>query len=664
MATATVRATIGGSYTRQTKGAYSWTGPLSGTDGIDYLGIGGASSLSNYYSFVRFPSNQINLSKWEITAATLYWYQNYCRRTSSSYTDTFTISAGNLTPSGTNGLTGSTGVIQPSCVYSSYRWMSATFTTGAIAINNGSASGVHFMMSRQPNNLIYAEMAASTSGNQSDSRGNLVPYIVYTYRGKLFTITYNANGGSGAPSSQSYRYATSGSTTLSSTKPTRTGYTFLGWSRSSSATSASYQPGQSWSLSNNSNYTLYAVWKRITYTVSYNDNAPVASPASNMPSSQTKTYGVSLTLSSKVPTRSSSVNDLGYTVNYYYQNGGTDDKSYASITTSYTFIKWNTNSSGSGTSYNPGSSYTSNASITLYAQWSTSTVVGSVQLPTYSGTKAGYKFVGWSTDSNATTPQYSPGAQYTPSKNTDLYAVWKPIKYTLNLHTTPSNSGSASKSPNASYYTYGDSITLLAVPNPGYKFKHWKLYGPDVDGGMIFTTDTELTIRAGTGSYWAFVSDDITVDITAVFERTLIYTEYIYDYDNAKYSIYGPDSCQIGSDSSGNKYITFGLTIAPDCGYMLTGLDYCEVFDDNHTGEWKTLTSGYKWYCSNGESYEFTSQIRLSSDDISGIKIRGVGYWFPRVRKGSQCYIIYKSDGTPLIVLCYDSQKNKWVPCE
>lgn len=71
------------------------------------------------------------------------------------------------------------------------------------------------------------------------------------------TITFNANGGSGGPGSQSVYYGTS--TALSSTKPTRTGYEFLGWSTSSTATSASYSSGSSYSFT--SNTTLYAVWK-------------------------------------------------------------------------------------------------------------------------------------------------------------------------------------------------------------------------------------------------------------------------------------------------------------------------------------------------------------------------------------------------------------------
>ncbi|MBR3975680.1 MAG: RICIN domain-containing protein [Clostridia bacterium] len=72
-----------------------------------------------------------------------------------------------------------------------------------------------------------------------------------------YQITYNANGGSGAPANQSKDY--NEGVTLSSTKPTKSGYTFLGWATSSSATSANYTPGSSYNA--NADLNLYAVWK-------------------------------------------------------------------------------------------------------------------------------------------------------------------------------------------------------------------------------------------------------------------------------------------------------------------------------------------------------------------------------------------------------------------
>lgn len=146
-----------------------------------------------------------------------------------------------------------------------------------------------------------------------------------------YTISYNANGGSGAPGAQTKYYGKN--ITLSSAKPTRSGYTFQGWATSSGG-GVAYASGASYT--SNSNATLYAVWKAITYTVSYNANG-----GSGAPGAQTKTHGVNLTLSGTKPTR-----------------------------TNYTFKGWATSSSATTAAYSAGGTYTTNSNVTLYAVWS------------------------------------------------------------------------------------------------------------------------------------------------------------------------------------------------------------------------------------------------------------------------------------------------------
>lgn len=146
-----------------------------------------------------------------------------------------------------------------------------------------------------------------------------------------YTISYNANGGSGAPSAQTKWYGTN--ITLSSNRPSRTGHSFLGWSTSASATSATYAPGATYTA--NASATLYAVWKANTYTVAYNANG-----GSGAPGNQVKTYGKTLVLSSVKPTR-----------------------------TNYNFRGWGTSASSTSIAYAPGANYTANASATLYAVW-------------------------------------------------------------------------------------------------------------------------------------------------------------------------------------------------------------------------------------------------------------------------------------------------------
>ena len=88
-----------------------------------------------------------------------------------------------------------------------------------------------------------------------------------------YSITYNANGGSGsALSHQNILY--SSNVTLSSNVFTKTGYKHVGWSTSSTATVAQYQLGQTVSKlngENNGTVTLYAVWQKADINVTFDN---------------------------------------------------------------------------------------------------------------------------------------------------------------------------------------------------------------------------------------------------------------------------------------------------------------------------------------------------------------------------------------------------------
>lgn len=145
-----------------------------------------------------------------------------------------------------------------------------------------------------------------------------------------YTVSYNANGGSGAPSAQTKWY---GSTLkLSTATPTRTGYSFLGWSTANDS-SVEYSAGANYTA--NSGVMLYAVWQAHTYTISYNANGGTGAPGN-----QTKTYGVKLKISSAVPTR-----------------------------TNYNFLGWATSASATSPQYAAGGEYSMNSGVTLYAVW-------------------------------------------------------------------------------------------------------------------------------------------------------------------------------------------------------------------------------------------------------------------------------------------------------
>lgn len=90
---------------------------------------------------------------------------------------------------------------------------------------------------------------------------NAAATLYAQWTANTYTVSYNANGGSGAPGNQTKTYGQT--LKLQTAIPTRTNYTFLGWSTSKSATTATYAAGANFTA--NANTTLYAVWKK-SYT--------------------------------------------------------------------------------------------------------------------------------------------------------------------------------------------------------------------------------------------------------------------------------------------------------------------------------------------------------------------------------------------------------------
>ena len=164
--------------------------------------------------------------------------------------------------------------------------------------------------------------------DNDDSATKSVSFNVSVPAWTSYTVSYNANGGSGAPGSQTkWKNQT---LTLSSAKPTRTGYSFLGWSTSSTATSATYSAGGSYTA--NSAATLYAVWE-LAYTKPRITNPSVNRCNSSSVISEDGTYALA-------------------TFNWAC------DKSNPTIK-----IEWDSESGGSGSTEQTGSGTSGQASI-------------------------------------------------------------------------------------------------------------------------------------------------------------------------------------------------------------------------------------------------------------------------------------------------------------
>ena len=318
--------------------------------------------------------------------------------------------------------------------------------------------------------------------------------VTFIYDIDKYTIDFNANGGSGAPTAITKYYGEN--ITIPSTTPTRNGYTFKGWGTTINDTTPKYQPGSTYT--SNSGRTLYAIWESnspSTYTVSYNANG-----GSGAPASQTKTKDVILTLSSIKPTR----------------NG-------------YSFMGWSTSSTATAPTYSAGGSYTDNASVTLYAVWSYNSTPTPTPVTTYTvsynanggsgapasqskteGTnlvlssatpyRSGYRFLGWSTSSTATYPTYYAGSTYSRDASVTLYAVWE--RTSSETYTIRYNANGGSGAPSTQYKTEGIALTLSSVEpsRTGYNFLGWSTsstatsatYSP----GDRYTANTSVTLYA------------------------------------------------------------------------------------------------------------------------------------------------------------------------
>lgn len=154
------------------------------------------------------------------------------------------------------------------------------------------------------------------------------------------------------------------------------------------------------------------------------------------------------------------------------------------------FIGWNTSADGSGTSYSNGQSYSFSASITLYAQWSSSvsysydsvggsntpsggTVSSGTQITLGSpGIRSGYDFNGWY--SSATGITYNAGSTYTVNASTTFTASWTSSGGGGSTFTYSYDSAGGSATPAGGSVASGSNI-ILGSPGTktGYNFDGW-----------------------------------------------------------------------------------------------------------------------------------------------------------------------------------------------
>lgn len=377
---------------------------------------------------------------------------------------------------------------------------------------------------------VYGE---AVSGYGAFTGGDSTATITVTIPAlESHTVSYNANGGAGAPGNQTKWYGTV--LTLSSTVPTRTGYTFKGWATSSTG-SVAYAAGGKYDA--DANVTLYAVWELITYTISYSSNG-----GSGSVKSQIKVYGTDLTLA---------------------------DASSGIYRTDYTLASWNTNAEGTGTGYAPGATYSENAGLSLYAQWAYN--VYEPEAPT--GLSATYKSdtsisLSWSnaaygtahrewagvyidraTDSGSWVQLTSLNAAATSYSDTSVSAGHRYL-YRMRSY----NSAGSTASNSSSYvYTSPTAFTAIAAAKPNLTD-----VSLTVTGVPLWLSGAEFQASADGGATWTAqttrkTSDSVWTD-SAPLAGTVIYRGRAYSTHNG--TLYGPWT-------TSNQVVTICAPLAP-----------------------------------------------------------------------------------------------------
>jgi uncharacterized repeat protein (TIGR02543 family) len=307
-----------------------------------------------------------------------------------------------------------------------------------------------------------------------------------------FTVTFDANGGTGTIAGSVYTAGIAKALTSNTTQITRTGFTFAGWTTNANGTGTTYTNAQSITLF--AGITVYAKWNANTYAVTFGSNTATGSTLSSgvMPN-QNFSAGTPFNLSTSV----------------WYKDG-------------HDFIGWSATTGTASVLYTQNQSVTLFANTTIYAQWAVKvytvtysnnggTGVASVasqnfnhgataitSFATVGGmTRTGYTFGGWAATSTGTVAVTSLS---TTVGNQTLHAIWTPQSFNIVFNGNTSTSGSMSNLSMVS--GTAKALTLNAFSKTGFRFQAWNTVA---NGSGISYVDTQtVTLFSDTSTVTLF----------------------------------------------------------------------------------------------------------------------------------------------------------------
>ena len=312
-------------------------------------------------------------------------------------------------------------------------------------------------------------------GNMDSIATDAITVTLYAqWTASKYTVTYNANGGSGTMETDKATYGAGYVTKANAFS--RTGYTFVGWNEKADGTGTDWTSwiGKSWTWTYTKNITLYAQWTKNSYYLDLNGVLDDKS-AGNITG-----YGTADIYVDGVQ-KANDVTDFYQKIPYGSKYEIKDIK----VVTGHTYVGVH---SGSIT----GTIGTSNVGVVLEFKTNKYTVTfdknngtGTMKDQTFTyGVKqaltvnafsrTGYTFTGWNTKADGSGTTYTDKQEVTSLTAADgatitLYAQWKINSYTL---TYDPNGGTVT--PTSKTLTYGSQYGALPTPSrTGYTFTGW-----------------------------------------------------------------------------------------------------------------------------------------------------------------------------------------------
>jgi len=303
--------------------------------------------------------------------------------------------------------------------------------------------------------------------------GNFTLYARWT--AKSLTVTYDTQGGSSVSSGST---KTGGGISVSPGNPTRTGYTFNGWHANATGGSALTFP---YAHGETGDFTLYAQWSAVTYTITYAKNGATGNLAT---SSETySTGGTAISLPGRGTLTKAGHTFAGWSVggNTPVLSGGYTTTSNVTLSAVWTPISYTI-------TYNPnsGDSTPTQASLTI---GQTFTLANAITRAPSSGIS--YQFAGWD---NGTTIFQAGELVTIGTANLSYTAVWVQLYEVTYINNGGTFAGADNKFDaeclSNNLCTNNQAITLNVAPTrAGYEFVGWE----DQSGTPVVDTDPGAT---------------------------------------------------------------------------------------------------------------------------------------------------------------------------